>query len=150
MKDTVVVSGFPGTGKSFVVFSSEVDAIDSDSSSYSWLEPGVRNPDFPDNYIKHIEESVGKHDFIFVSSHQVVRESLEAKGIQHFIVVPGGADKDLYIERYRQRGNEELFVSMMNDNFIEFLESIEDTPHGKVVQLQAGWFLADVLDQLKH
>jgi hypothetical protein len=114
------------------------------------LEPGVRNPDFPDTYIKHIEESIGKHEFIFVSSHQVVREALEAKGIQHFIVVPRGADKDLYIKRYRQRGNEKSFVSMMNDNFIEFLESIKDTPHGKVVQLQTGWFLADILDQLKR
>lgn len=146
MKKTVVVCGFPGVGKSFIVNSSHVDAVDSDSSSYSWTEPGVRNPEFPDNYIKHIEESIGQHDFIFVSSHQVVRDALDEKGIHHFVVVPKVEDKDSYIKRYRQRGNEASFVSMMEENFESFVESIEDTRNGKVVTLETGYFLADILD----
>ena len=34
-----------------------------------------RNPNFPNNYIEHIKENIGKVDYIFVSSHLVVRQA---------------------------------------------------------------------------
>jgi hypothetical protein len=40
-----------------------------------------RNPDFPNNYIKHIQDNIDKVDYIFVSSHEVVRKALNEVGI---------------------------------------------------------------------
>ena len=48
----------------------------------------VRDPDFPNNYIKHIKENIGKYDYIFVSSHRSVREALDCEGIDYTIVYP--------------------------------------------------------------
>ena len=56
MKNTRVISGFPGIGKSYLFNNGKnILIIDSDSSNFSWLEPGVRNPEFPHNYMKHIK-----------------------------------------------------------------------------------------------
>lgn len=101
---TKIFSVFPGCGKTWMCEHQEafgLKILDSDSSQFSWLytnidENGdtirgvrkIRNPDFPQNYIKHIEENIGKYDYIFVSSHASVREALDADGIDFTIVYP--------------------------------------------------------------
>jgi hypothetical protein len=61
-KDTLIVSAFPGCGKSHY-FRENRDKIvlDSDSSKFD-------KSDFPRNYIQHIKENRGKVDVIMVSS----------------------------------------------------------------------------------
>ena len=76
---TRIISAFPGTGKSVYHEKHPLTTLDSDSSNFSWIEvDGVklRNPQFPENYIEHIKKNIGIYDFIFVSSHSVVREAL--------------------------------------------------------------------------
>ena len=67
MTMTKVISAFPGTGKSYFHQNSNLDILDSDSSKYSWISEGVRNPDFPDNYMAHIKGKIGSADIILVS-----------------------------------------------------------------------------------
>ena len=84
IKKTMVIAAFPGTGKSFCTKNEGEKfegILDSDSSNYSWIKDSngqnttERNPDFPNNYITHIKENIGKVDIIFVSSHKEVREA---------------------------------------------------------------------------
>lgn len=67
MKETTIISGFPGIGKSYFFRNQEYNnrtVLDSDSSEFSWVkdENGnntkERNPDFPSNYIDHIKENM--------------------------------------------------------------------------------------------
>mgnify|MGYP000294488544 CR=1 FL=1 len=51
---TRIISAFPATGKSFYFKHTGLEVLDSDSSLFSWSEPEVRNPEFPQNYINHI------------------------------------------------------------------------------------------------
>lgn len=149
MKQTKIISGFPGIGKS-TLFETERNLLisDSDSSSFSWLEPGVRHPNFPSNYITHIKENIGKLDFILVSSHDVVREALNEEGIPYTIVYPSTDIKDEYIQRYIDRGNNDGFVKLLQANFESFIEGIEKETGPKLVPLNAGQYLSDVLDQI--
>ena len=90
-KDTIIISAFPACGKTWCVenLKDKFDMSDSDSSNFSWVynktEDGTtikeRNPEFPKNYIDHIKSLIGEKDFIFVSSHDVVRKVLEAEGL---------------------------------------------------------------------
>ena len=48
---TKIIAGFPGIGKSYVFNQRKYKCLDSDSSLFSWIEKGVRHPDFPNNYI---------------------------------------------------------------------------------------------------
>ena len=81
-KKTVVISAYPCCGKSYAYehYKDKYSMLDSDSSKFSWKtekvalpdmqdgckweERKVRNPEFPDNYIAHIKENIGKVDII--------------------------------------------------------------------------------------
>lgn len=129
-KETMVIAAFPGTGKSYCT-KNEAEkfngVLDSDSSNYSWIKDKdgnnttERNPDFPRNYIEHIKENLGKVDVIFVSSHKEVREALEKENIKYFLVYPNVFQKDEYIKRYKNRGNTDKFVRMLETNWEEWI-----------------------------
>lgn len=81
---TYVISAFPAYGKSycFKKYQDKFTILDSDSSEFSWIKDRngnntkERNANFPQNYITHIKNNIGKVDIIFVSSHETVRKAL--------------------------------------------------------------------------
>lgn len=102
--NTKIYSIFPACGKTWLYKHQEdygLKILDSDSSKFSWVEVDdgnngwrkERNPDFPNNYIKHIKENMGKYDCIFVSSHKAVREALDKAGIEFTLVYPNYSDR---------------------------------------------------------
>ena len=62
-----------------------------------------RNPDFPNNYIQHIKDNMGKVDFIFVSSHLQVRQALQDNNIPFCTVYPYSGYLNEWIGRMYQR-----------------------------------------------
>ena len=100
--------------------------MDSDSSKFSWIyddngnKTNIRNPDFPSNYIKHIKDNIGKVDLIFVSSHSSVREALDKNKIQYTLVYPHKDLKNDWINRCRDRGNDEKFIDVIDKNWDEW------------------------------
>lgn len=149
MKQTKIISGFPGVGKSTLFkYKGDILISDSDSSLFSWIEPGVRHPDFPGNYIEHIKGKIGELDYIFVSSHDVVREALNKEGLDYTIVYPSKKIKDEYIQRYIDRGNNEKFVKLLESNYELFINEIERETKPKLISLKKGQYLSDVLDKI--
>jgi hypothetical protein len=151
---TYVVCGFPATGKSYMYeIQNQLDAkiIDSDSSLFSWLydeqgnKTNVRNPDFPNNYIEYIKEICrqGNTDIIFVSSHKTVRDALRRKGFVPLVVYPDISLKEEYIQRYKDRGNDESFIKMMDENWESFILDIEENESNKY-KLKSGQYMIDV------
>lgn len=131
-KRTLVISAFPGLGKThlFNKFKEvKITALDSDSSLFSWkenTEPRERHPDFPNNYINHIKDNIGKVDIILVSSHKQVREALSAAGIYTYLVYPSKILFGEYIERYINRDSDKAFIKMMKTNFASFVDEIDN------------------------
>lgn len=130
---TIIISAFPGTGKTYFYEkykNSDIKVLDSDSSNFSWIKDKngnnttERNPDFPQNYINHIKENIGKVDIIFVSSHDIVRKALKDNNINYINIIPYDSCKDEYLRRYRNRGNSESFISMMDKNWDSFIDSM--------------------------
>lgn len=147
-KDTLVVSAFPGTGKTWVYANQgpEQVVLDSDSSLFSWASPGVRHPDFPGNYIQHIKDKVGQVDIIFVSSHKAVRDALVAAGIPFTLVYPEETLREDYLERYRRRGSSDDFVKMIGSNWHGFIQELEDQEGCEHVVLGEGEMMSDVIN----
>ena len=91
----MIISAFPCVGKTQSLTNfPEFNILDSDSSLFSWIEPGVRNPNFPENYISNIKMHVDKADFILVSSHEIVRDALIKEEIPFSLVYPSRRLKD--------------------------------------------------------
>ncbi|MGM0973392.1 MAG: hypothetical protein ACQEW2_10935 [Bacillota bacterium] len=141
---TKVISAFPACGKSYT-FENSQDCfngiLDSDSSEFSWVKDengkntAERNPNFPNNYIQHIKDNLGKVEIIFVSSHDVVRNALKENGIDYTIVYPDKSMKDEWLRRFKKRGNEEKFIDFISTNFDKFIDEIEEETFPKKVKL---------------
>lgn len=147
MKQTRVISAFPATGKSYFTRNTSKDVLDSDSSNYSWtyLENGekIRNKDFPNNYIQHIKENIGKVDIIFVSSHKEVREALVENNIHFTLIRPNVFLKDEYLKRFSERGNDEKFIKFIDDNWFEFVKELANQNNCEKIVLHKGQYISD-------
>ena len=130
--ETRIISAFPGVGKTYYHERNKGISIDSDSSHFSWVKDSEgnntkeRNPEFPQNYINHIKEKIGKFDVIFVSSHEVVRKALNDNNIKFFMVYPDISLKEEWINRFNNRGNDEGFIALIDKNWDFFIKSIEN------------------------
>lgn len=87
----------------------------------------VRNPEFPDNYIQHIKENIGKVDYIFVSSHKEVRDALIKNNLYFTLVYPGRKMKAEWVGRCFLRGSDEKFCRTIADNWDKWIDEMEAT-----------------------
>ena len=154
VKKALIISAFPGMGKSYFFrnnscYSTDNELmerpgnriLDSDSSDFSWIKDedgnntSERNPEFPENYIRHIKCNLYDKDIIFVSSHKQVREALEREGLDYAIVYPSKKLKFHLLERYEKRGSSKEFVKLMLDNFDNFVDQIEEETFPVLVKI---------------
>ena len=140
--NTLVVSAFPGCGKSHL-FRNKGDKkiLDSDSSTFDKSQ-------FPENYINHIKSNVGNVDIILVSSHKVVRDALENEGIEFTLVYPNREIKDEYIQRYVDRGNDDKFVELLKNNWDIWMDELETQTGCNKFELNKGEYLSDIITKL--
>ena len=140
--DTLVVSAFPGCGKSHL-FRNKGDKkiLDSDSSTFD-------KSHFPENYISHIKSNIGDADIILVSSHKVVRDALVDQGIDFTLVYPSKDIKEEYISRYIERGNENSFIKLLEQNWDNWLEELASQTGCKHVVLQEGEYISDKINEI--
>jgi len=145
-----VISAFPGTGKSYFTEHSEgLRVLDSDSSGFSWASQGVRHPDFPRNYIEHIQANLDLADYIMVSSHKVVRDALKDAGIPFISVYPLACLKTEYVQRFTHRGSPQAFINLLEANWTEWTAAMgEGNDH--YVLLGAKETITDVVKVLER
>lgn len=135
---TMIISAFPGTGKSHFFRTSNLKVLDSDSSKFDKKE-------FPANYIKHIKENSGKADVIMVSSHKIVRDALVENDIDFVLVYPQKDLKEEYIERYKERGSPDGFIKLLNENWDQWIDEMDQQTGCFKYVLSEGEFLSDII-----
>jgi hypothetical protein len=139
MINTHLISAFPGTGKSYFCYY-DADympagyAIDSDSSKFD-------KKHFPDNYIQHIKQNIGKVSIIFISSHKVVRDALVANRLPFKLVYPERELKAEYLQRYKDRGSSEAFISLIESNWDNWIDELEIQEGCHHIRLGSNQFL---------
>jgi hypothetical protein len=135
-----VISAFPACGKStfynknsvYVNPNNKLKILDSDSSLFSWIydennkKTNVRDPEFPQNYINHIKEQLPLQDYIFVSSHKVVRDALRDNHIHFTLIYPDRSLKDEWLRRFKERGNDDKFIQFQGEHWDEFITEMEN------------------------
>ena len=165
-KRAIIVSGFPGIGKSYATNAINTDglfkAIDSDFSYFSWLydKEGnkiseftmmgevkyTRDPNFPQNYVNYIKANIKKNHIIFVSSHLSVRELMKKEGIDFYVAVPEATKemRDIMMKRFRERGNDEKFIEdQFNNYFNRISEMMESVPKEQLIIIKPDEYLID-------
>lgn len=169
MKNTKIIAAFPACGKTYYFKNKalNISVLDSDSSKFSWMEVvdqeyemknrgktdyqqryiKVRNPDFPQNYINHIKENIGKVDYILVSTHEEVRIALENEGIDYYLVYPNTRLKEEWVGRCFLRGSGEKFCQLIADKWVAWTYQML-TDHHEGYVLEHGEYLSDAIRHL--
>ena len=144
-----IVAGFPGVGKSTAAYMNPYKFIDMESSYYHWIfdesnGTKVCHPKWPMNYVDAIIEAAtntfGIEDMVnivAISTHKEVLDELSARGIYFDAVCPNS--KDIYIQRYIDRGNNEEFVKLLQDKFESFVQDVA-TSNAGTVYFTDGYF----------
>lgn len=165
--NTKIYSVFPACGKTWFCEHQDdygLNILDSDSSQFSWIETversidgevtKKRNPDFPNNYIQHIKDTVetGLYDYIFVSSHKEVRDALDEAGIKYTIVRPEQSCLAEWVGRcyLRQlKGNNGFPIEVLVKNWDEWIgQCFECGINHEEIVLTHGEYLSDILQYL--
>ena len=150
MKIKVIV-GFPATGKSYYKnLNQNLRISDSDSSQFSWIKKGERNPQFPNNYIQHIKQIMPDFSLIFVSSHELVRKGLVQEKIPFLLVYPKIELKTEYIRRIRERGNTEQFVKIISDNWNNWIHQLQYQKRCFHIELQSNEYISIIEEYYEH
>lgn len=144
---TKIISAFPGIGKTYLYENQHklgLKILDSDSSTFN-------KDKFPQNYIEHIKNNIGKVDIILVSSHDVVRNALVNENIFFFLVYPDIKLKDEFIKRYKKRGNHENFIKLLDSNWNNWITEIEKVQACAKIKFKSNKFLFDFIkNQFKN
>lgn len=146
---TKIIAGFPGTGKTYFKNHTDKNVLDSDSSKFSWLDDGTRDPKFPENYMIHIlnnSQFRSNTDIILVSTHLAVREALINYDIPFTLVYPSKVDKDIYIQRFIDRGSPPAFVDFLSKNWYNFIDELESQQDCEHIVLKRNQYLSDVIE----
>lgn len=141
-----LICGFPGTGKTYFqgylegsCYAPRGYCEDSDSSYFS-------KDNFPKNYIEHIKNLLYKGtEIIFISTHKEVRDELVKQGLEFYLVYPKRELKDEYINRYEQRGSNENFINLMNNNWDLFITELENQKNCTHIVLESNEFMYNVI-----
>lgn len=151
----LIISGFPGIGKS-VLAKDEYAYIDnlvykvydSDSSHFS------KEASFPINYMQHVQQILDKKDeysIILISTHEAIREELIHQGIHYWLVYPEIFEKEAFLQRYRDRGNDDKFIQLLEKNYETWINDLIAFGYQHrdfVTPYQTNRYLKDILPKI--
>lgn len=174
MKKTLIISAFPACGKTFLyknqeqlLFRSQDESqihysfLDSDSSKFQKYDGWEKE------YVNHIEENIGKVDFIFVSQHDAVLQEIANRHIPFVTVGPENLpwttdeDKKLvkqqWFGRFILRDNSHItnfmdWIKKLSENYDIWTSIQQQTKYGAIdfFPLGANQYLSNIIEELYY
>ena len=155
----MIVSAFAGVGKTTLAKKYNGEVIDLESGNFKWIENGnteatkgngsrTQNPRFPINYLEAIKKANTEYKVVLISQHEVIRKCLDAVKLDYIIAYPDISMKEEYIERYKNRGNNERFISLISTSWEKWISDLDKIQgHNKII-LQKGEYLENYIEVL--
>lgn len=157
----MIYSGFAGVGKTYAS-ETHTNVIDLESSQFQWVNANpksieknksrysAKNPEWPNNYILAIVKQAKSGKHVLISAQPDVLEALAKQNISFITVTPDRADKDTYIQRYKDRGNPQKFIDNMVQHFEEYIDDMDNnfdaTAH---IKLHRYSFISAIFDDIE-
>lgn len=150
--DRYYIWGFPGIGKSSI--SKSPDILDADCRLFQFAGASsgalhniaehtgtIPDPAYPQNYLDHIRSADSR--YILLNCHISLLRHLPRENI--LLIYPDMTLKDAYLKRYQDRGDNESFISYMDESFADIVHAIESYPCRKLRITDARIYLTDIL-----
>lgn len=150
--DRYYIWGFPGIGKSSI--SKSPDILDADCRLFQFAGASsgalhntaehtgtVPDPAYPQNYLDYIRSADSR--YILLNCHISLLRHLPRENL--LLIYPDMTLKDVYLKRYQDRGDNESFISYMDESFADIVHAIESYPCRKLRITDARIYLTDIL-----
>ena len=107
------------------------------------------NKEWPNNYFKALKSVLDKYDYILVAD-EIVNDFLITNKYEYWIVYPDISLKEEYLNRCKNRGNNEEFIYWYSRLWDEWINISKNDLHAsKHIELKSNQYLEDVLPNLK-
>lgn len=150
----IIYSAMPCLGKSYgaeMINKNKgyVKVLDLESSDYRWIDKvnKIENPNFLEDYLKAILEAPEKYSkltHILVASHKMTRDMLDKVGLNYTVVVPKLSAKAKIINSCRDRGNDEAFIKMYEENYEKWINEINESNY-HLIELDENEYIYDLV-----
>jgi guanylate kinase len=153
----MIISGFAGIGKTTLAQEQPNKFVDLESSNFKWVIPQEQlemsveerkglpkeqSPEWPENYISEMTKLSDEGKTVFISMDPQVRSILQERGIEFKLAYPSKDSKETYVQRLKQRGNNDKFVELIEVNFEKWIDDLEIQSQEKI-RLNDNEFLSD-------
>lgn len=144
MISPIIVSAFPGTGKTYMsnyYTGTGYHCFDSDSSKFD-------KSAFPINYIAHIKSLLEQklpNMLIFVSSHKEVRMELVKENMWFYLMYPNISLKREYMERYKKRNNTKEFMLILETYWEKWITELENQRFCTHIRLRSEEYITNIM-----
>ena len=139
-KNTKIFSVFPVSGTTYAtkkLTEEGYKVLDLDSNEYSHKYYNFspyhykvnRVKVFPQNYIKVIKDAIGEYDFIFISTHKEVIDTLEKEKINYSLVYPNCDMKSEWIGRCYLRSDSHEFCDKLASNWDKWIKELNNVTY---------------------
>lgn len=156
----MIIAGFPCVGKTTMGNKYE-NVIDLSSTKYHYIVEQDKineqlkgnekqhkvNPNWPQNYIDEVVRIKDKYDVVFVCDRVEILSLMISQNIDFLIAMPHKNLKYDYIERAKQRGNNEKFLKIYEEKFNIWWNDMNSLPVKKIY-LEKDEYVEDALIRL--
>jgi hypothetical protein len=160
-----IIAAFAGVGKTTLAKKSPQAMVDFTCMPFKYHLPNQldseceaykANPDYemrdewPDNYIEAIKEALCSDKTIIIPSDTMVLFRLSLENIPYFLCYPQREAKEVYRQRFIDRGNTENFIDIFIGRWDLFMDSLESDTYGRHIVMKPHQFLSDVVDKFRN
>ena len=146
-KEGIIICGFAGIGKTSIRTAvpsyQKIELYDLQSHVFK------KELDWQKTYVDCAIALRKTHDYVFLSTHDVVIDELIRRKEKFYVVYPYRHCKDEYIERFKKRGNTNDYIKRFMDRWDIFINKIEKLMHVNRIALRRGQYLSDILPRIK-
>lgn len=138
MKNTLIISAFPGTGKTYICDNvTNIDAVEVEFWKYK--------DDLHAEYINLIKDYIGKVDYIFVATDPIGLKLLHCEGLKIILVYPENELREEYLQRYIDRDSPTDFIGAFMKYWNPWLDELKRQDYCKHVVMESGEYLEDFM-----
>ncbi len=138
MIDTVLCAAFCGTGKTFICEKTNIKAIEIEYWKYK--DKGLKK-----EYIEDIKNSIGKIDYIFISTDPEGLKLLYQEGLDITLIYPRNELRNEYLDRYIERDSSYDFIGTFMKHWHLWINELKEQNYYRHIVLDKGQYLQDVL-----
>ena len=156
INNSILIGGFKAIGKSTLAKKYK-NVIDLESSNFEYiidenmknipveqrkgLKSRIKNPEYPLNYYNGLISNLQENNIVLFACKSEIVNLLNENSINYYIVYPEESMIDEIIERCKNRGNNETFVSRVKKVYYDDLPKDQE----RIIWLKKGQYLEDIL-----